>query len=258
MHLSRLNIGEMLSLSQPFLDPTHAAHQALASRSEVASLMPRLQEVHQALLTGVSADDKRADSLQKEVVALDAEHDDLVSGLDGLFQSVRFLIDDEEERLRWEQLHQLVLPEGRKMANMSYQEEASHAALLEHILAELPEADRNILQAQRVGNRTVYAIIERWIVVGKTLGQKERERLAVPAAPSDDSLREAQQQWARIVGAISAMLQMALILGELPAAVKQHVLAPLRAATDRKSSRPIRPPASAAPSSPSADPSSST
>ena len=258
MHLSRLTVGEMLSLSQPFLDPTHPAHQALASRSEVTSLMPRLQEVHQTLLAGLSADDQRAGSLQKEVAALDAEHDDLVSGLDSLFQSARFLIEDEEERSRWEQLHQLVLPEGRKMASMSYQEEASHAALLEHILAELPEADQNILKGQRVGNRSIYAIIERWIAVGKELGQKERERLSVPVAPSDDSLREAQQQWARIVGAISAMLQMALILGELPAAVKQHVLAPLRAATDRKSSHPIRPPASAGPSSPPSEPSPST
>lgn len=250
MHLSRLTIGEMLSLSQPFLDPAHAAHQALAGTPEVASLMPRLREVHQVLLASVSADERRAGSLQKEAAALDAEHDDLVSGLDSLFQSARFLIEDEEERARWEQLHLLVLPEGRKMAHMSYQEEASHAALLEHILAELPDADRNILKGQFIGKRSVYAVIERWIAVGKELGQKDRERLSVPVAPTDSSLPAAQHQWARIVGAISAMLQMAEILGELPAAVKEHVLTPLRAATERKSARPVSPPASSGPAQP--------
>ena len=237
MHLSRLSIGEMLSLSQTFLDPTHAAHQALAGTPEVASLMPRLRDVNQVLLASQSADEVRAGSLQKEVTTLDAEHDDLVSGLDCLFQSARHLIEDAEERARWEQLHELLLPEGRKMALMSYQVEADNAALLEHILAELPAADKDTLKGQFMGKRSAFEIIERWIVVGKELGKKERERLSVPVAPTDSALQAAQHQWVRLVGAISAMLQMAELLGELPVGVKQHVLLPLRAATDRKAPR---------------------
>ncbi|WP_146140706.1 hypothetical protein [Haliangium sp. UPWRP_2] len=242
--MSRLTVGEMLTLSQPFLDPTHPAYEVLAGLPEVAVLMPRLREVHQVLLASQSADERRAGSLEKEVSALDAEHDDLVSGLDCLFQSARFLIEEEEERLRWEQLHQLLLPDGRKLAHMSYKEEASHAALLSHILAELPEADRNILKRQSMGKRSVYDIVERWIAVGKEIGQKEQERVSVPVTPSDDTLQAAQHQWAKIVGAISAMLQMALILGELPAVLKEHVMNPLRAATERKSLRPTAPRAS--------------
>jgi hypothetical protein len=237
MHLSRLTIGEMLSLSQTFLDPSHPAHQALAGAPEVTSLMPRLREVNQVLLASQSADELRAGSLQKAVTTLDAEHDDLVSGLDCLFQSARLLIEDEEERARWEQLHELLLPEGRKLANMSYQVEADNAALLEHILAELPDADRDTLKKQYMGKRSALEIIERWIAVGKELGKKERERLSVPVAPTDSALQSAQHQWVRIVGAMSAMLQMAELLGELPPGVKQHVLGPLRAATDRKAQR---------------------
>ena len=203
MHLSRLSIGEMLSLSQTFLDPTHAAHQALAGTPEVASLMPRLRDVNQVLLASQSADEVRAGSLQKEVTTLDAEHDDLVSGLDCLFQSARHLIEDAEERARWEQLHELLLPEGRKMALMSYQVEADNAALLEHILAELPAADRETLKGQCIGKRSALELIERWIAVGKELGKKERERLSVPVAPTDSALQSAQHQWVRIVGAMS-------------------------------------------------------
>lgn len=237
MHLSRLSIAEMLSLSQTFLDPAHPAHQALAGAPEVTSLMPRLREINQVLLASQSADELRAGSLQKQVTSLDAEHDDLVSGLDCLFQSARLLIEDEQERARWEQLHELLLPEGRKMASMTYQVEADNAALLEHILAELPAADRETLQGQCIGKRSALELIERWIAVGKELGKKERERLSVPIAPTDSALQAAQHQWVRLVGAMSAMLQMAELLGELPPGVKEHVLVPLRAATDRKSTR---------------------
>ena len=66
-------------------------------------------------------------------------------------------------------------------------------------------------------------------------------------APTDSALQAAQHQWVRLVGAISAMLQMAELLGELPAGVKQHVLLPLRAATERKSVRRSGPDAAAAP-----------
>lgn len=255
MHLSRLSIAEMLSLSQTFLDPAHPAHQALAGAPEVTSLMPRLREVNQVLLASQSADELRAGSLQKEVTSLDAEHDDLVSGLDCLFQSARLLVEDEQERARWEQLHELLLPEGRKMASMTYQVEADNAALLAHILAELPAADRETLKGQCIGKRSALELIERWIAVGKELGQKERERLSVPVAPTDSALQAAQHQWVRLVGAMSAMLQMAELLGELPAGVKQHVLIPLRAATDRKSTRRTGPdavegPAQATTSSP--------
>ncbi len=246
MHLSRLSVGEMLSLSQTYLDPTHIAHQALAGTPEVASLMPRLREVNEVLLASQSADALRAGSLQNEVTSLDAEHDDLVSGLDCLFQSARFLIEDEQERARWEQLHELLLPDGRKLAAMSYQVEADNAALLQLIIAELPAADLEALKEQRIGKRSAFEIIQRWIAVGKELGQKERERLSVPVAPTDSALQAAQHQWVRIVGAMSAMLQMAELLGELPVGVKQHVLLPLRAATDRKSvRRPSQEPAAA-------------
>ena len=210
MHLSRLSIGEMLSLSQTFLDPTHAAHQALAGTPEVASLMPRLRDVNQVLLASQSADEVRAGSLQKEVTTLDAEHDDLVSGLDCLFQSARHLIEDAEERARWEQLHELLLPEGRKMALMSYQVEADNAALLEHILAELPAADKDTLKGQFMGKRSAFEIIERWIVVGKELGKKERERLSVPVAPTDSALQAAQHRQRRQPRGGVALLQRQL------------------------------------------------
>ena len=241
MHLSRLTVGEMLPLSQSYLDPNHPAHQALAGMPEVASLMPRLSEVHQVLLASQSQDDLRASSLQQQVTALDAEHDELVHGLECLFQALTLLAAEDEVRRRWQRLHQLLLPEGRKITHLSYELEASNAALLEQILDGMPDADRQLLNGQMISGRSVMTIIENLTATGKQLGQKDEERRALPITPTDDALQSARNQWMRIVGAIVAMLQMAELLKELPNGVKQHVLGPLRVATERVNPRPAAP-----------------
>ena len=56
----------------------------------------------------------------------------------------------------------------------------------------------------------------------------------MPVTPTDSALLAAQQQWTKIVGAMTAMFQMSEILGELPAGIKQHVLGPLHEASERK------------------------
>ncbi len=88
-----------------------------------------------------------------------------------------------------------------------------------------------------MGKRSVFELVQRWIAVGQELGQKELERQSVPVTPTHDSLQEARNQWAKTVGAIAAMLQMSELLGELPPGVKQHVMEPLRAATERRPPR---------------------
>jgi hypothetical protein len=237
MHLSRLTPAEMLPLSHGYLDPADPAHQALASVPELASLMPRLREAHQVLLASQSADELRAGSLQRVVTALDAEHDDLVRGIDSIFQGLALLAQNEEERSAWDRLHTLLLPNGQKIAEFSYELEGNNAVLLRHIVDGLSTVDQQRLKNQRVGNRTLRDAIERWIEVGTALGQKEQERLSLPIAPAAAELKSAQTQWVRIVGAMVAMLQMSSLLGELPDGVKQYVLLPLQAATERKTPR---------------------
>lgn len=254
MQLSRLNTSEMIALSQNYLDVEHPAYQGLSSVPEVASLLPRLAEAHRVLVASQSADDLRASALQKEVAALVDEHEELARGLGSLCQGLRILSEEEPTRVRWRRLHELLLPAGRKLSPASYQAEGDNAVLLETILGGMPAQDKGLLKAQFVGKRSVFEIIERFIAVGKALGEKELERQAVPVSPSDGALLEARNQWTRTVGAIVAMLQMAQLLGELPGGLREHVLAPLSAATDRRPARRTIPPAAAAePAAPSSD-----
>jgi len=237
MHLSRLTTAEMIPLSRAYLDPADPAHQAIASVPELANLLPRLGEAHEILLASQSQDELHAGSVQSEVVALDAKHDDLVHGIDAVFRSLALLLEDDEERSHWARLHELLMPGGGKQAELSYQIEALNATLLRHILNGMPEGDRARLSTHSVGGRSLLAIIEQWIAVGEELGQKEQETQALPTTPVDAALQSAQHQWVRIVGAMVSMMQMASLLGELPDDVKQHVLGPLHAATERGTSK---------------------
>jgi hypothetical protein len=147
------------------------------------------------------------------------------------------LCEPAEVRARWERLHEVLLPGNAKFASSSHKTEASNAALLQQILEGLSAQDKGLLKAQFVGKRSVFELAQRWIAVGQELGQKEQERRSVPVSPTDDSLQEARNQWTKTVGAIAAMLQMSELLGELPPGVKEHVMGPLRAATERRNPR---------------------
>lgn len=240
MHLSRLMTSEMIALSQSFLDPAHAANQALAGMPELSTLLLKLSEAHQVLVASQSADDLRASSLQKEIGALAEEHDCLARGIDHLCQGLSLLSEEEQLCARWARLHQLLLPRSApRGASSSPQTEAENAALLQQILEGLPAPDKGLLKAHFIGKRSLFELIENYIALGVKLGEKELERQSVPVSPTDDALQGARSQWARTLGAMASMLHMSELLGELPPAVNEHVLAPLRAATERRPPRPV-------------------
>lgn len=237
MQLSRLTISEMLSISRLYLDAEHPAHHSLVKMPEAASLLPRLREAHDLLSASQSADDRRAASIKQEVSALEAEHDDLAMGIHHIVNSMAILAETDEARRRWQRLHEVLLPISGKFASTSHKTEAGNAALLQQILDGLPPLDKGLLRAQFFGKRSIFEIVERWVAVGQELGQKELERRAVPVTPGDDTLAACKAQWVKTIGAISALLKMADFLGELPLDVKQNVLTPLHAATERRGPR---------------------
>lgn len=237
MQLSRLTVSEMLTISRPYLDPEHPAHQSLAKMPEAVSLLPRLREAHEVLLASQSADDVRAANIKQEVTALEAEHDDLAMGIHHIVHSMAVLSETDDARARWQRLHEVLLPGSGKFASTSHKTEAGNAALLQQILEGLSAIDTGLMKAQFVAKRSIFEIVERWIEVGRELGQKELERRAMPVATTDDTLQASKGQWVKTIGAISAMMKMAELLGELPSDVKQHVMTPLHAATERRGPR---------------------
>lgn len=250
MHLSRLTTAEMVELSQSFCAPGQPAAEALSSRPELATLMSRLREVHQVLSNAQSSDDLRANSLQKEVAALDAEHDALARGIDHLFQGLVLLSDSEELGARWTRLHRLLMPSGAsQIAGLSLEATGDNASLLQQIVEGLPAQDKSLLKSYHVGKRSLFDLIGRWTSVGTEIGNKERERQSVPVTPSDGVLQDARSTWTRTVGAMASMLSLSELLGELPATLQEHVLVRLRAATAPRA-RPVEAEAAPEPAEP--------
>src|SRR5262245_47953489 len=161
MQLSRLSIPDMLALSQPYIDPQHPAHQAMAQMPEVAALLPRLRAAHEILLASQSAGDLQVSQLKKDVALLEAEHDELAHGIYHFIQAMTILAEEDQQR-RWARLHEILLPGSGKFASTSHQLEAGNAALLAQILDGLSPQDKGLLKAQFVGKRSLFEAIERW------------------------------------------------------------------------------------------------
>lgn len=237
MLLSRLTVAKMIRLSHTYLEPNHPAHRALATMPEVASLLPRLREAHQILVDSQSEDDRRADALQKEVAALAAEYDSLLFGIDCACHSLVLLTEDVEARAHWERLYGLLLPAKDKLADSHHKAIAGQAQRVQQLLGELPGPDRLRLREQAFGGRSLYDIILHWCTISKELDHKAQELKSLPVIPNSEKLQEARNQWALIVGTIVVSLQMAELLRELSPDLEEHVLGPLRAATESRAPR---------------------
>lgn len=236
MQLSRLSTTEMVNISRPFVVPGYPAYDALNNLPEVVSLLSRLREAFRILSDSQSADDVRAGTLRQEVAQLDLEYEDLTRGIDHMCQGLAILAEQEEARGRWQRMREVLLPRGGPAAT-SPQACADNAALQQQIFEGLSAQDKSLLRGHYIGKRNVFEIVERWLALGREIGQKELERQAVPVSPPDRALQEARNQWARIVGSMVAMFHMSELLGELSASVKEHFLTPLRAATEQRPAR---------------------
>jgi hypothetical protein len=222
----------MVTISRPFVVPGHPAYEALSGLPEVASLIARLRDTFQVLSDSQSADDVRAGALQQEVTALEAEYQELSKGIDYMCRALAILAEQEESRGRWQRLREVLLPSGSGRGSASSAQACvDNAALQQQIFEGLPAQDKSLLRGHYVGKRNLFEIVERWLALGTQIGQKELERQSVPVTPPDSTLQEARNQWARIVGSMVAMFHMSELLGELSAGIKDHFLAPLRAAT---------------------------
>jgi len=245
MRLNQLTAAEMLAISQPWLDPAHAAHKALVKVSEISPLLNRLTGAHQLLLAQRPQDGSRAAALQRELAVLDAEHDELARGIHSLCEGLAILSEGEDERSNWERLRMLLLPVGLGIVNQSYTAEAGNAILLEQRLEDLSPADKKLLKGQLIGHRSLYDLVLRWIAVGLAIGNKEQERQSLAPGPTQAEAHSARTQWQRVVSALVALLELASPSPE----VEQYILGPLRAASDRAARRktgtkpgPVEPP----------------
>lgn len=221
MALKRLTSGEMIHLTQTWVDGKHRHHQLLAAVAEVAVLLPHLERVHRALLTFQPTADPGAASRARSLEELDAQHDDLVRAMYFLFQAQIYLAQQPSERESWQRLLDTVFPGGLAVVSRSYSDEAGQAALA---LARLSAEDKKQLKAAHIGKESMLALLERYSQVAHKLGEAATAQYTPTINPSRADAADARNQWIRVVNAVLAAIDMVDHNEDL----LREVVAPLR------------------------------
>jgi hypothetical protein len=212
MSYKLLSTESMLSVFDHWLDPEGArpAIQALdrASRLLPDILMSRdaLQNAHAPRVEG-TAEQVR---LQTHAGNLDVRHDRKARGIDKVLDGLSELVDNDDLALKLQELrHQVLGPQGLKVTQSSYLDEAQNAKLADTRLSADSAA---LLREIQVHNLSLAGWVRTWQEAARELGEVEAQRatldadIAIRVQPADKV--RARNQAIRLFHAFSSMLEM--------------------------------------------------
>lgn len=229
MALKRLTLGEMITTTKTWVDPRHRHHQLLRGIAETAPFLPRIIDVHKALLDTQPLTDLQVAERARLVGELDTQHDDLVRSLYFLFQAKVHKTQNPAERAVWEHLSETLLPEGLNLVNRSPADEAGQASLA---MARLTTEDKNRLKSLTFDGDTAWKLCESYSKVAEALGQAAKAQMTPGVTTSRAEALAARNQWIRIVNAVRSTLEMVGPSAE----IEREILAPL-AELERRAAR---------------------
>ncbi|RYE94622.1 MAG: hypothetical protein EOO75_01475 [Myxococcales bacterium] len=231
--LRYLEPSDMLALSTRWLGPDRAA---LAASPELAALLPRLTQAHEALAASTSAapaDPGQAQRLATEARGLDERHDHAVRALYyAVSAALSFRLASVDQDLdavaRLEALRDMILPEGLDTAQASYAEEAALAARSSAAVAAEPEAQALLREIRLLPRVSGLDALTLWSTLGQQLGALELQRGAASIGPAV----RARNAW---LGVAASLLSVAALLRDEES--RRAVIDPLSAACDQAARR---------------------
>jgi len=252
----------MISLSEQWTGPLKVVFLAIP---ELAALLPRVQEDHDALLAARAGSSAEAmlHTLSEQATGLDARHDHLQRalqygllsareaylGLEPIDSVLAGQIDAALERL---------LPDGLEINNASYEAEAGNAAQM----VKLADAELAPLLQQLPITPVVSALdlVHAIGAVGATLGTVEHDKSVTAAAAAQQAIypaevRRRMRTWADTLETVLS----ALSRSKAPADVVTSIRVPVLDAIEKARSRVLaqrnaakkKPPVGSDPSAPS-------
>jgi hypothetical protein len=232
-NLKNLSNQAMVGASAGWVAPGEA-RTVLSGIPEVAGYLGRMDEAHAGLLrcqvTGeTSSADARLKAMSDQAIALDTRHDLLVRGIDAVVEGNLLLLSAGGRPVgTLEALRQRLFPDGMKMVNRTYLEEAGEVEMARQ---RLGADDRALLSEIPIVEGHLEEAVERWMSTGAELGELERERVRAAEAEAADKgvsradVVAARNRWIRVVRAILAGLELAEGLDESALSI---ILQPLR------------------------------
>ncbi|WP_428267026.1 hypothetical protein [Haliangium sp.] len=204
MALKRLKTAEMVSLISTWVDEAHPDRQVLLQVPLLAALLPNIDDVYQTLADtyGAGLHPTRLAQIQEEQGELDDLHDDLVRVIYYYLLANIHETRAREEHFALEEVLAMLLPEGLRMVQKSYREQAGHVELIAN---QLGDDARALLAALPLpGERSLLDVVNEWIEHGMRLGELDRERTGDQdgGRPTLADLMEARNRWIRTIQAV--------------------------------------------------------
>ena len=239
MAYKSLTTPTMVTITGAWLDKEHE-RPLIDALPQAGPLLAGVEKAHKGLLHTQSADDKAAGDvsvLQQKQDDLDTRHDRKARGVYGALTAFADLAEKPEDAAAYIALRDRIYPQGLKVVQWSYTDEAGEAKLLE---TRLTQADKDLLKQLPVPGGTLAEEHRARIKAAKELGELETKKVTLAqssgnagAVVTGADVVRARNAWIRAITAFVAVLDMEENLDD---ADRQRILGPLREA-ERKADR---------------------
>ena len=214
MAYRNLSTEQMVHISADWLDPK-GWRPVLLSIAMVAELVPKLEDVHEALISKqptTSAILARVTVIQEKQGVVDILHDRKLRGAIGLLSSLADLTDEPLKAASYLDLRDRLSPEGLRATIKSYTEEAGAAKML---LGRLDESSRQLLATIATPDGTLMDAVNAWTRAGRELGALESEKIALNQQLTSEGgkvrpldVMKARNRWIRLAHALESNLEL--------------------------------------------------
>ena len=230
----------MISLSEQWTGPLKAVFLAIP---ELAALLPRVQEDHDALLAARAGSSAEAmlRTLSEQATGLDVRHDHLQRalhhgllsareahlGLEGLDSALAVQISAAHHRL---------LPDGLEVNNASYEAEAGNAAQMVKLAST--ELGPLLMQLPIAPGVSAFDLVQAIGKVGAELGAVEHDKSVSAAAVAQETVAPAEvrrrmRAWADTLETVLGALSRSKAPAEVVTSIRVPVLDAIEKARTR-------------------------
>jgi len=231
MALGNLSVESAVGISTAWVDP-EKDRPALESVPLLVPLMAEIDSSHHDLIRIQITNSANIGELRKLTDLaqdLDGRNDRIIHGLFDVLTGLHYLADDPAEAALVLGLRDELLPDGLKATQRSYLDEAGNVSLVE---GRLTSATRDRLTAIPLPHGTLADAVDKWIGIGKQLGDVERRRVQLSKEKDEETVggaevNRARRRWVQVA---ETMIQLLDLMPALDEETKTRILQPLRTA----------------------------
>lgn len=167
----------MIQLARTYL--SGAVHEKLQSIPKTAVYLPDLRESLDSIIAarrspGAGPLEKKLAANRAAATTRDKRHDRKARGIDAFLDGLSDLADDPNEADHYMSLHERLLPRGRSITLLSYDDEAGNAVVVRKELDAPTRAELKKIKTTK--DRTLAEDVHDWLAEAEALGALETER----------------------------------------------------------------------------------